>query len=113
MPSRQYWVRTRRFGLLRRGRRWLGNNLHFVAIGEVDRRLQDDLVTILDALADLDLGAVIGGDRDLVQMRDAVLDHRDLLAVLIEDDRRAGHDQRRRSASPCRGRSGWASTVRG
>jgi hypothetical protein len=41
---------------------------------------------------------VIGGDRDLVQIDDAVLDKRTLLAVLIEDDRRGRRDQRQRFA---------------
>jgi hypothetical protein len=36
---------------------------------------------------DVDLGAGIGGDRDLAQLGDAVFDDRDLHAVLIEYDR--------------------------
>jgi hypothetical protein len=86
------------FGALRCGRRRLGVDLHFLAIGQVDRRLQDDLVAILDAFADLNLGAEIGGDRNLAEMADPVVDYGDLHPVLIEDDRRGGHDQRGRFA---------------
>ena len=74
------------------------DDLHLVAVGEVDRRLQDNLVSVLDAGVDLDLCAIIRRDRNLVQMGDAVFDNRDLHAVLIEDDRRGGNDQRRRLA---------------
>jgi hypothetical protein len=69
------------------GCRRLGDDLHFLAIGQVDWRLQDDLVAILDAFADLHLGAEIGGDRNLAEMDDPVVDYGDLHAVLIEDDR--------------------------
>src|SRR5271165_3553298 len=79
---------------LRCGRWRLGNDLHFVAVGYVYRRLQDDLLAVLDTLADLDFGAEVGGNRNLVKMGDAVVDDRDLYAVLIEDDRGCRHDQR-------------------
>jgi hypothetical protein len=48
---------------------WLGDDVYLVAVGEVDRRLQDDLVAILDTLVDLDLV----GDRDLAKMRNPIL----------------------------------------
>ena len=45
-----------------RRRRWgFRDDLHLVAVSQVHGRLQYDLVAILDALVDLDLGAVIGG----------------------------------------------------
>src|SRR6058998_1616447 len=71
--------------VLWRGSGRLGSDLHFVTVGEIHRWLKDDLVAVLDALADLNLGALIGGDRNLAKMGDAVLDDRDLHAVLIED----------------------------
>jgi hypothetical protein len=50
----------------------LRDNSNLVAVGAVDGRLEDDLVAVLDAGIDLDFGAVIGGDGDLVQTGDAV-----------------------------------------
>jgi hypothetical protein len=73
-------------------------NLHLFAVLKIYGRLQDHLIAGIDALVDLDLGAVIGGDRNLAKMGNAVFDDRDLHAVSIEDDRHGGDDQRRRGA---------------
>ena len=64
------------------------------------------MVAALDAVVDLYLGSVIGGDRALAQMGDAVFDDRDLHAVLIENDRGAGKARFRA------GMKGWVQTHR-
>jgi hypothetical protein len=61
--------------------------VHLVAVSQIYWRLQYQLVAILDTAVDLDLSTVIGRDRDLVQMGDAVFGDRDLHATLIEDYR--------------------------
>jgi hypothetical protein len=66
---------------------FLRKNVHLVAVSQIYWRLEYQLIAVLDAGVDLDLGTVIGRDRDFVQMGDAVFGDRHLHAVLIEDDR--------------------------
>ena len=78
--------------------RWFGNDVPLLAVGQIHRRLQHHLVGVFDPGVDLDLGTAISRDRYFPQVRDAVFDDRNLHAVLVEDDRRGRHDQRRRLA---------------
>jgi hypothetical protein len=71
-------------------RRRYNDRVNLVAIGKIPRWLQDHLIALLDALIDLDLGPVIGCDRNLVQMDDVIFDYRGLNAVLIEMIAEAG-----------------------
>ncbi len=48
--------------------------------------MQNNLVTVLNTLADLDFGPEVRGNRNLVKTGDAVVDHRDLHAVLTLSD---------------------------
>jgi hypothetical protein len=73
--------------------RWARADLYFVAIIEIDGRTEHDLVALLDAVADLDLGSKVANFSDLAAVRDAVLNHQDVEAVAVEDDRPRGHDQ--------------------
>jgi hypothetical protein len=52
------------------------------------------LVTELQPVAHLDLGAEVARDVDLAQMRNAVLNHRHTHTVLIEDDGAGGDHNR-------------------
>jgi hypothetical protein len=104
-------MRPSLLGQLRRRCRGFRDDLHFGAVSQVDGRLENDLVTVLDAGIDFNLGALIGGDRDLARMGDAIFDDRDLHAVLIEDDCRRGHDQRRRLARDLQFNSAMAITA--
>ena len=58
-----------------------------IAVDELDGGIEDHAVAGLDAVAHLDLGAAVAGDRDLAQARHAILDDRHLHAVAVEDDR--------------------------
>jgi hypothetical protein len=84
-----------RCGMAGRRLRRLGDDPDLLAIDEVDGRLQDHPIAVLDPVGDLDRGAVIGGDRDFAEAGRAVLIDRDLHAVLIENDR-GGRDHQRR-----------------
>src|SRR6266850_2606077 len=71
----------------------LGADLHPAALGEVDRRVEDHLVTLLDAVVHLELGAEVTDHRDLSDMGDAVLDHGDLQSAAVENDRVGRHQE--------------------
>src|SRR5580704_2781794 len=57
---------------------------HPAAFRQVHHRVEDDLVARLDAAVHFHFGAEVARNGDLLQMRDAILDHRDMQAVLIE-----------------------------
>jgi len=63
------------------------------ALFEIDGRIENDLVAVLDAVAHFDLPAKIARDRDAVHMDDAILDHGNVQPVLIEDHRVGGNDE--------------------
>jgi hypothetical protein len=73
-------------------------DLDLAALFEIDGRIENDLVAVLDAVAHFDFPAKIARDRDGVHMDDAILDHGNVQAVLIEDHRVGGNDERRRLA---------------
>src|ERR1700723_2725127 len=54
------------------------------AFRQVHHRIEDDLIAWLDALLYFDFSAEITRDTDLLQMDDAILDDRDMLAIFIE-----------------------------
>ena len=68
------------------------------AFGQVHHRIEDDLVTWLDAVVHFDFLAEIARNRDLLQMGGTVLDDRDMQAVVIEYDRIGRYDHRWRLA---------------
>src|ERR1700722_1864522 len=59
---------------------------HPAAVHEVDRRIENHLVSRLHAVAHLDLRAEIPRDRYLLDAGDPVLDDGHLQAVAVEDD---------------------------
>jgi hypothetical protein len=56
------------------------------AIDEVDHRIENHLVSRLDAIAYLDLGSEVPGDRYFADMDDAVVHDGDLQAVAVENN---------------------------
>lgn len=76
-------------------RRWTGSDLDLAAICQIDRRIEDHLIAVLDAGAHLDGRSEVAHDGDLVEARDAVLHHRDTKTFPVEDDRLGGNDERR------------------
>src|SRR5271169_953440 len=64
------------------------------AFRQVHHRIEDDLIAWLDAVVHFDFGAEVTRDHDLLQMDGAVLDNRDMLAVLIEYNRIGRYDHR-------------------
>ena len=64
------------------------------AFRQVHHRIEDDLIARLDAVVHFDFGAEVTRDHDLLQMDGAVLDDRDMLAVLIEYNRIGRFDHR-------------------
>jgi hypothetical protein len=71
-------------------------NLYFAAILEIDRWGEDYPVSLLDAVADLDLCPEVADFGDLAAVRDTGLDDRYVEAVAVENDRPRRHDQGRR-----------------
>jgi hypothetical protein len=62
------------------------------AVGQVDHRVEDDLIARLDAVVHFDFLAEVARNRDLLHMGNAVLDDRDMQAVLIEHNRVGRYD---------------------
>ena len=60
--------------------------------------VENHLVALAHACAYLDGGAEVAHLRDLADVGDAILHHSDTQPVLVEDDCRRRHDQRRRLA---------------
>jgi hypothetical protein len=59
---------------------------HLAAFRQVHHRIEHDLITWLDAVVHFDFRAKVARDRDFLQVDGAVLDHRDMQAILIEYD---------------------------
>jgi hypothetical protein len=57
------------------------------AVGNADRRVQDEAVARSQTGADIDRAAVIGGNIEMPQPRHAILVHGRLQAVPVEDER--------------------------
>ena len=66
----------------------------FAAVGQVDHRVEDHLIARLDAVVHFDFRTEVTRDGDLLQMSGAILDDRDMQAVLIEYDRVGRYDHR-------------------
>src|SRR3979411_1787458 len=64
------------------------------ALRQIHHRIEDDLVARLDAVMHFDFLAEVARDRDLLQMGSAVLDDRDMQAILIEYDGVGRYDHR-------------------
>lgn len=64
---------------------------YLAAVGQIDRRIEDDLVAPLDAAVDFDLLSEVTYHRDLAQVNNAVLHHGDLQSGFVENDRIRGH----------------------
>ena len=79
----------------RRGRRLRRDLAPF---GEIDGGVENHLVALAHACAYLDGGAEVAHLGDLADVGDAILHHGNTQPVLVEDDRRRRHDQRRRLA---------------
>ncbi len=71
---------------------------HFAALDKVDLGIEDDHVALLDAIAYFHLRSQIPRHGYFSDMGLTTLDHGDLQAVAIENDRRGGHEKRRRVA---------------
>jgi hypothetical protein len=71
---------------------------YLAAVGQVDHRVENDTVARPDAIVRFDLGAKVTRDGDLLKAGDAVLDHRDVEAILIEYDGVSRDDHRWRLA---------------
>jgi hypothetical protein len=70
-----------------RRRRWrLRLDRHLAAVHQIHRRVEDHLVARRDAGPDLDRRPEVVGHIDPSDLCDAVLDHRHLQPVTIEDD---------------------------
>ena len=69
--------------------------LHPAAVGEVNRRIENHLVSRLDAVAHFDLRSEVARHRDFADMGHAILHYGDLHAVAVENDG-VGRDQQRR-----------------
>src|SRR5215472_10706661 len=72
---------------------WGRTNLYFAAILKIHRRSEHDLVSLFDAVADLDLGTEVASFGDRATVRDTVLDDQHAQSVTVEDDCRCRHDQ--------------------
>src|SRR5229473_3327814 len=64
----------------------LGARSYFAALDKAHGRVDDNLVALLDPVADFDLRAQIARHRHLADMRPAILDHGDLQAITVEND---------------------------
>src|SRR5208282_3638536 len=73
-------------------------DLDLVAVGKIDRGIENHLVAVLDAGAYLDGRTEVAHHSYGVDARDTVRDHRDTEALPVEDDRLGWDDQRRRLA---------------
>lgn len=62
-----------------------------MAIGKIDRRIEDQLVTVFDAVAHLNTGAEIAHHVYLVKAGETVFDDRDIETVAVEDNRASSH----------------------
>src|ERR1700742_1287568 len=71
---------------------------YLAAVRQVDHRIEDDLIARFDAFAYLNLRAEVARDRDLLKTGGAILDHRDVQAILIEYDGIGRYDHRWRLA---------------
>src|SRR5260370_2794646 len=69
---------------------------HFAALDKVDLGIEDDHVALIDAIAYFHLRSQIPRHGYFSDMGLTTLDHGDLQAVAIENDRRGGHETRRR-----------------
>jgi hypothetical protein len=61
------------------------------AVGKIDCRVEDNLITGLEVRLDFDLLAEIAFDRDLLHVNPAIPHHSNMQAVLIKHDRVSGH----------------------
>ena len=68
--------------------------LHLAAVSKIDRWVEDDLVTRLDSVTDVDRGPEIARDRDFAEMRRAVFQNGNAESVSIEDDGLGRNNQR-------------------
>jgi hypothetical protein len=65
---------------------------------QIHHRIENDLITRLDAIVHLDFRTEVARDRDLLQMHGTIADHGDMQAILIEYDSVGRYDHRRRLA---------------
>ena len=61
--------------------KWLGPGSYLAAVGQIDGRINDNPIALLDAAVDLDLPPEVAHHRDLAQVDQAVLHHGDLQAI--------------------------------
>src|SRR4249919_3027173 len=66
-------------------------NVHLLALDQVYRRVEDDLIALLDAVAHLDLFPQIARHRYFPDVNDPVLDSGDLRPLGVENDRIGWH----------------------
>jgi hypothetical protein len=72
--------------------------MDLAAIFEIDWRIENDLLAILDTRQHFNLPAKITGNGNLFHMDGVILDRCHMQSVLIKDDRVGRHDERWRSA---------------
>src|SRR4051812_39661200 len=72
-----------------------GTNLHLLALDQIDGRVEDHLIAVPDAVADLDLFSQITRNRYFPQVNDAIFDHGDLRSISVENDRVCRHHEAR------------------